>query len=532
VILNSRKKQQLLVAGAVAAIFLFTAASVGPTAYSKAVNIYDKIRVLNQIISIVNENYVEPVDWDNALDGAFLGMLDELDPHSSYIPRDKLEEVNEEYQGRFEGIGIEFDLLGGYITVITPVVDSPSDRAGLQPGDKIVAIDSEDAYEISREEVYRTLRGPKGSAVMLTIRRPGLEETFDVEIIRDQIPIYSLISSFMIDDRTGYMRLTRFASSTSEEVSAAVNELRSQGMTRLIFDLRTNGGGYLEQAVNVADLFITTPDTLVYTAGRKAEMSEVYVANNNRGYDDFAVIVLINRWSASASEIVAGAIQDLDRGLVVGETSFGKGLVQRQWPLKDGSALRVTIARYYTPSGRLIQRPYENGIRDYYEDFGKKDREEALDSLRTGKAKYKTKKGREVYGGGGISPDIYVPLTEYTTTTTRLVGHPKRFTFNWGTEYAKGRKDDWQNIQEFKNQFQITDMLLEDFLSYVAQQEVEVDRSELDKDSHYLKSVLNAEIAGAIWGKSAYYQIFVSNDPQVVVAMTHLDEASTFLSSH
>ena len=188
------------------------------------------------------------------------------------------------------------------------MVDSPSDRAGLQPGDKIVSIDGEDAYEITREDVYSTLRGPKGTAVLLTIRRPGQEETFDVEIIRDQIPIYSLISSFMIDDRTGYMRLTRFASSTSQEVSEAVKSLRAEGMTRLIFDLRTNSGGYLEQAVNVADLFITSPDTLVYTAGRKAEMSEVYVASPKRGYGDFAVIVLINRWSASASEIVAGAV--------------------------------------------------------------------------------------------------------------------------------------------------------------------------------------------------------------------------------
>ena len=364
-------QKRYLAIGAISVIFLFTVASVGPASYSKAVNIYEKIRVLNQIISIVNENYVEPVNWDEALDGAFLGLLDELDPHSSYISRDKLETVNEQFHGKFEGIGIEFDLLGGYITVISPVVDSPSDRAGLQPGDKIVSIDGEDAYEITREDVYNTLRGPKGTAVLLTIRRPGQEETFDVEIIRDRIPIYSLISSFMIDDRTGYMRLTRFASSTSQEVSEAVKSLRAEGMTRLIFDLRTNSGGYLEQAVNVADLFITSPDTLVYTAGRKAEMSEVYVASPKRGYGDFAVIVLINRWSASASEIVAGAVQDLDRGLVMGETSFGKGLVQRQWPLKDGSALRVTIARYYTPSGRLIQRPYDNGTRDYYEDLGK-----------------------------------------------------------------------------------------------------------------------------------------------------------------
>ena len=440
--------------------------------------------------------------------------------------------MNEQFHGKFEGIGIEFDLLGGYITVIAPVVDSPSDRAGLQPGDKIVAIDGEDAYEITREDVYNTLRGPKGTAVLLTIRRPGQAETFDVEIIRDQIPIYSLISSFMIDDQIGYMRLTRFASSTSQEVLEAVESLRAEGMTRLIFDLRTNSGGYLEQAVNVADLFITSPDTLVYTAGRKTEMSEVFIASSKRGYEDFAVIVLINRWSASASEIVAGAIQDLDRGLVVGETSFGKGLVQRQWPLKDGSALRVTIARYYTPSGRLIQRPYDNGTREYYGNLGKEDREELLDSLRIGKPKYKTKRGREVYGGGGISPDVYVPISKYTTTTVRMVGHPKRFTFNWGTDYAKGRKTDWKDLVDFNRDFQVSADLVEDFLTYVKDQDVDFEREELDKDMGYLKSVLKAEVAGAVWGKSAYYQMFVSNDPQVTAALSHFDEAAEFLVHH
>ena len=524
--------KRYLAIGAISLIFLFTVASVGPAAYSKVVNIYDKIRVLNQIISIVNENYVEPVNWDEALDGAFLGLLEELDPHSSYISRDKLEAVNEQFHGKFEGIGIEFDLLGGYITVISPVVDSPSDRAGLQPGDKIVAIDGEDAYEITREDVYNTLRGPKGTAVLLTIRRPGQAETFDVEIIRDQIPIYSLISSFMIDDQIGYMRLTRFASSTSQEVLEAVESLREEGMTRLIFDLRTNSGGYLEQAVNVADLFITSPDTLVYTAGRKTEMSEVFIASSKRGYEDFAVIVLINRWSASASEIVAGAIQDLDRGLVVGETSFGKGLVQRQWPLKDGSALRVTIARYYTPSGRLIQRPYDNGTREYYGNLGKEDREELLDSLRIGKPKYKTKRGREVYGGGGISPDVYVPISKYTTTTVRMGGHPKRFTFNWGTDYAKGRKTDWKDLVDFNRDFQVSADLVEDFLTYVKDQDVDFEREELDKDMGYLKSVLKAEVAGAVWGKSAYYQMFVSNDPQVTAALSHFDEAAEFLVHH
>ncbi len=527
---SSKRKKHYFVFAAVIAVFMLTVASIGPSAYVKAVNIYDKIRVLNQIISIVNENYVESVNWDEALDGAFLGMLEELDPHSSYIPRDHLEGITEQYHGKFEGIGIEFDILGGYITVISPVVDSPSDRAGLQPGDKIVAIDGEDAYGITREEVFTTLRGPKGSPVIITIKRTGVEKPFEVEIIRDQIPIYSLVSSFMIDSETGYMRLTRFASTSSDEVSSAIKKLRSEGMSKLVFDLRTNSGGYLEQAVNIADLFITTTDTLVFTNGRKSDMSEVYRANRDRGHGDFAIIVLINRWSASASEIVAGAIQDLDRGLVVGETSFGKGLVQRQWPLKDGSALRVTIARYYTPSGRLIQRPYENGSRDYYQDFGKQDREEVLDSLRVGKPKYKTKQGREVYGGGGISPDIHIPLIEYNLETNKLLGNPKRLTFNWGTRFANEKKTNWQNVRIFNQEFQVTDKVLNDFYTYVSEKEVIFDKDAIGKDTDYIKSVLKAEIAGAIWGKSAYYNILVSNDPQITTARSHFEDAAEFLS--
>tara|TARA_B100000029_G_scaffold514101_1_gene615672 strand:- start:5037 stop:6638 length:1602 start_codon:yes stop_codon:yes gene_type:complete len=513
-------------------VFMLTAAFIGPSAYVKAVNIYDKIRVLNQIISIVNENYVEPVNWDEALDGAFLGMLEELDPHSSYIPRDHLEGITEQYHGKFEGIGIEFDLLGGYITVISPVVDSPSDRAGLQPGDKIISIDGKDAFGISREEVFTTLRGPKGSTVKIMIKRTGVEDPFEVEIIRDQIPIYSLVASFMIDDETGYMRLTRFASTSAEEVSEAIKTLRSKGMSKLIFDLRTNSGGYLEQAVNIADLFITSNDTLVFTNGRKPDMSEVYTANRNQGYGDFAIIVLINRWSASASEIVAGAIQDLDRGLVVGETSFGKGLVQRQWPLKDGSALRVTIARYYTPSGRLIQRPYDKGNRDYYQDFGKKDREEVLDSLRIGKPKYKTKKGREVFGGGGISPDIHIPLIEYNAETNNLLGNPKRLTFNWGTGFANEKKGNWKNVHLFNQEFQVTDEILNDFYSFVGEKEVIFDKGDIGSDKAYIKSVLKAEVAGAIWGRSAYYNVLVSNDPNIRSALPHFEVAKEFLNAN
>ena len=522
------KKTSLIVLFSI--ISIFSIAFIFPSATEKTVNIYDKIKVLNQIISLVNDNYVDNVNWDEALDGAFEGMLEKLDPHSSYISRDKLENVNEQFHGKFEGIGIEFDLLGGYITVISPIVDSPSDKVGLQPGDKIISIDGKDAFEITREEVFNTLRGPKGSPVSLTIRRQGLNETFEVEIIRDQIPIYSLISSFMINKEIGYMRLTRFASTTYDEVSKAVNDLRSKGMNKLIFDLRTNSGGYLEQAVNISDLFITSNDTIVYTSGRKNKITDSFKASSRRGFNDFSLIILINRWSASASEIVACAVQDLDRGLILGETSFGKGLVQRQWPLRDGSAVRVTIARYYTPSGRLIQRPYNDGLRNYYQELNNEDREEILDSLRKDQKKFKTKKGRTVYGGGGITPDFFLPVFEYDSTISKIINNPERLAFNWATTFSKNLNKKWNNISDFTENFVITDLILSDFFEFVNNKGLKIDETLDLINNNYLKSILKSEIAGSKWGRSGYYQVFISNDPQVVSAISYFDDAKKFIT--
>ncbi|MFQ6674080.1 MAG: S41 family peptidase [Fidelibacterota bacterium] len=524
------RTKKVIVLLSMAGLLGVTVAFVVPAVYPRVANIYEKIRVLNQIISIVNENYVEPVDWDKVMDGAFGGLLEKLDPHSAYIPRDRFEAINEQFHGKFEGIGIEFDILGGYITVIAPVAGSPSDRAGLQPGDQIVKINGDDAYKITKEEVFTRLRGPKGTVVMITVRRPGVEDPFDVEIVRDEIPIYSVTAAFMLDDQTGYIRLGRFSASTAAEVRESVDRLVSQEMSQLIFDLRWNSGGFLEQAVEVSDYFITTKDTLVYTLGRKAETNEVFLSHPNVGYGGFALIVLINRWSASASEIVAGAVQDLDRGLILGETSFGKGLVQRQWQLRDESALRVTIARYYTPRGRLIQRPYLNGTHEYYQELADKNREAVLDSLKASRPRYTTKSGREVYGGGGITPDVYVPLSEpLTRTTSRIVSDPERFTFNWGTEFASSRRETWHSAEEFRRQFEITGALLAQFESYLHDRGTDFDESELVKDSPYLKTLLKAEIAGAIWGKQAYHRVLVGGDDQVVRALDYLDEARQFL---
>ncbi len=321
---------------------------------------FQKMKTLTQIIRLVSENYVEDVDMNEILEGAIIGMLDKLDPHSSYISSEQFELINEQFDGEFEGIGIEFNILEGYITVISPIPGTPSDRAGLQTGDKIVRINNKSAYKITQKDVLQKLKGPKGTSVNVTISRPGMDEDFEVTLIRDKIPIVSVLAAFMLDEKTGYIKINKFSKNTTNEINESLSKLENQGMQQLLLDLRNNGGGMMDQAINIVDMFVSSRDTILFTRGKISGSNEVYRAHKNNMDKDYPVVVLINRGSASASEIVSGAFQDLDRGLVVGETSFGKGLVQRQYPLRDGSAARITIARYYTPSGRLIQRPYQD----------------------------------------------------------------------------------------------------------------------------------------------------------------------------
>ena len=337
--------------------------------YSNQTNPYaiieKKFKVMNQILYYVNQLYYEDIDMEALMDGAFKGIMDQLDPHSIFISAKDQENIDELFRGEFQGIGIEFDILNNYITVISPVVGGPSEKAGLLAGDWIINIDGESAKGIDREDVYKKLRGKKGTRVELKIGRYGIEP-FDVTIIRDDIPLFSVRATSMLDDDTGYIWLTRFSTKSGPEVKQSLDALLDQGMKRMVLDLRNNSGGILEQAAEVANIFITKKDTLVYTKGKNKQSTQAFIASPEKGNSNFPLIVLINRGSASASEIVAGAVQDLDRGLVIGETSFGKGLVQRQAGLMDGSAIRVTIAQYYTPSGRLIQRPFQSEDQNNY----------------------------------------------------------------------------------------------------------------------------------------------------------------------
>ena len=491
---------------------------------------FQKMKTLTQIIRLVSENYVEEVDMNDILEGAIIGMLDKLDPHSSYISEEQFELVNEQFGGEFEGIGIEFNILEGYITVISPIPGTPSDRAGLQSGDKIVRINDESAYKITSKDVLAKLRGPKGTQVDVTISRPGLDEDFAVTLVRDKIPIVSVLASFMIDDKTGYVKINRFSKTTTREITESLDELENQSMQQLLLDLRNNGGGMMDQAINIVDMFVSSRDTILFTKGKIPGSSEVYRARKNNKDKDYPVIVLINRGSASASEIVSGAFQDLDRGLVVGETSFGKGLVQRQYPLRDGSAARITIARYYTPSGRLIQRPYDDTA-DYYSDLGR-DNREATDSTLAEKPVFNTKSGRSVYGGGGITPDIYSELDlDLNSSTREILSHPDRLTFKFAGELKNEIQNKFGNFKDFTKSYNLNGRRKDDFFSWLETHEVEFEAEELEENWDYIQNRILSEAASSIWGKQYLFKKLLEADKQAQEALKHFEDARVLISS-
>ena len=505
--------------------------------YSNQTNPYaiieKKFKVMNQILYYVNQLYYEDVDMETLMDGAFKGIMDQLDPHSIFISAKDQENIDELFRGEFQGIGIEFDILNNYITVISPVVGGPSEKAGLLAGDWIINIDGESAKGIDREDVYKKLRGKKGTRVELKIGRYGIEP-FNVTIIRDDIPLFSVRATSMLDDDTGYIWLTRFSTKSGPEVKQSLDALLDQGMKRMVLDLRNNSGGILEQAAEVANIFIPKNDTLVYTKGKNKQSTQAFLASPEKGNSSFPLIVLINRGSASASEIVAGAVQDLDRGLVIGETSFGKGLVQRQAGLMDGSAIRVTIAQYYTPSGRLIQRPFESDDQNnYYAELYEENREAKLDSLKKLRPPFKTRGGRIVYGGGGVTPDIYIPFSlNLNSATRKIMTHPNRLMFNWSTNYLNEKSDPFSSYFDFQSSWVISDEDLTNFLEYVKIQDHTINIDDVLSDKSYLKTMLKSEIAGARWGINELWGIRVNADNQLIESMKHFDKAGSFLEKY
>ncbi len=370
---------------------------------------------IEEVMQFVSRYYVDDVDWDKVTQKTLEAFLSQLDPHSVYISSTDAAINEENFEGKYQGIGIYYDVIEDYLTVISPIPDSPSDRVGLMAGDKIINIDGESAIGISNADVQKKLKGKKGSSVLLDVKRDGFDDLLEFTIVRDEIPIFTVTTYFLTNDSTGYISLNRFAKTTEDEIETALGNMENLGMKQLVLDLRSNGGGYLDQAVMLASKFINGHKKIVYTTGRLDRFNHVYYSDSfgSTKIREYPLIVLIDYGSASASEIVAGAIQDYDRGLIVGETSFGKGLVQNEFPLPDESRLRLTISKYYTPSGRLIQRPYKGKeVDEYYQEALTLD-----DSVHTENPEdttaslvYYTSSGREVYGGGGIRPDSLIPI--------------------------------------------------------------------------------------------------------------------------
>lgn len=477
------------------------------------------IRKLQIAEMAINNLYVDSVDEKKLVEDAIRGMLEKLDPHSSYSDPEEVKALTEPLQGNFEGIGVQFNMVDDTLLVIQPVSKGPSEKVGIMAGDRIVSVNDTAiaGVKMSREEIMRRLRGPKGTKVNLGIVRRGVAETLKFTVKRDKIPVKSVDAVYMIRPGIGYIRIGNFGATTYDEFMQGLQQLKSQGMTDLVLDLQDNGGGYLEAAVKIANEFLERKDLIVYMEGRQAPRAD-YNAQGNGSMRQGRVFVLVNEFTASAAEIVSGAIQDHDRGTIIGRRTFGKGLVQRPIPLPDNSMIRLTIAHYYTPSGRCIQKPYTKGDReDYALDFEKRLKHGELtnrdsihfaDSLKF----YTLKKHRPVYGGGGIMPDVFVPLDtlQYTRFHRQLV--LKGIVINTDLRYIDNHRDQLKSLfptfESFRDGFQVPQQLVDDVLKEGEKQNVKPkDDDELQKTLPYLKTQLKALIARDLFDMSEYFQI-------------------------
>lgn len=495
----------------------------------------DGVRKLNDVLSYTQRYYIEEVDTPKLVDAAIKGITDQLDPHSFYISAKDFTSVEESFRGDFEGIGIEFQIVDDTLTVVSPITGGPSEALGILPGDRIVKIEGVDCIGITNDEVREKLRGKAGTKVSVSISRVGVKDLIVYEITRDKIPIYCVDASIMLKNKTGYISVSRFSETTFDELSEALKDLKQQGMTQLILDLRWNPGGYLSQAVEMADLFLDGKKKIVYTEGRRKDADEEYFTSKSSPYERIPLIVMINHGSASASEIVSGAIQDWDRGLIIGETSFGKGLVQRQFELPDNSALRLTISKYFTPSGRSIQRDYSDKKKyeEYYANMGDSSLAEG-DNLEhtaeqdSSKPVYHTHSGRIVYGGGGITPDYIVKNEKITGYTSDLLRQNVfyQFILNYVESNGKDVTKNYSNdLTRFNKEFNFTDAEMERFISFASSKNVSFNEEEYKTDEDYIMTRLKAQLARNYWKNDGWYTVMLNSDNQVETALGLFDEA-------
>jgi carboxyl-terminal processing protease len=485
---------------------------------------------LDELLDYVIREYVDTLYRDSLTDKTIETLLSNLDPHSAYIPAASLQSTNEPLNGNFEGIGIEFNLLRDTIYVVTAIPGGPSEKAGIKSGDKIIFVDGKKVagVKITNELVFKNLKGKGGTVVNIGVLRFGTSNIEYFKITRGKIPIYSVDASYMMDSITGYIKISRFASTTFQEFDHALSKLEKMGMQQLVLDLRGNPGGFLDAAIDISDEFLPRGKMIVYTQGKNRPRQNSIASDKGR-FEKQKLAVLIDENSASASEIVAGAIQDNDRGIIIGRRSFGKGLVQEQSEFKDGSAIRLTIARYYTPSGRSIQKPYENGqLEDYYHDEMERYESGELvnaDSVKMNKKlKYTTPSGKVVYGGGGIMPDYFIPID--TTKVSKYISELlyKNVINDFALEYVNQKRAQlkYANAATFNEQFQVNNALFNDLKTYANKNNVKTNASDLGKGFDLLSTHLKAYIAKDIFNQEAWFLVKNSHDEACKKALKEL----------
>ena len=496
-----------------------------------------------EVFGYVKANYVESFDGPKITDAAIVAMLKELDPHTYLIPKEEVKQSNSQINGSFVGVGIRFQIMDDTLTVINTIEGGPCEKVGVQAGDKIIEVDGVNIAGVGLRTsgVRENLMGDKGSLVVLGIKRRGENSVINFDVKRDKIPLYSVPSYYMASDKTGYIKVTSFARTTPQELVTAIYSLQKEGMKNLILDLQGNGGGLLSVAKFMVDMFLSNDKLIVYAKG-KSYRQENYKADNKDYRGDYyggekkgvfekgKLIVLTDENSASASEIVSGALQDWDRALVVGRRTFGKGLVQRPYNLSDGSVVRITVARYYTPSGRFIQKPYDGGVEKYYKDksnlfengeYMHRDSIKLPDSLKT-----KTLiLGRTVYGGGGIMPDVFVPLdTMELSSMYRKIsrkGLINTFTFDYVDKNRDDLKSKYTSFEDYKNEEITTTELMKQFWLFCELEGIEYDKGDYKLSENLIKTLIKARMASNLWDFSKFYPIYNAHENEIFIKFVH-----------
>ena len=527
---------QPLIYGLLIAIGIFIGIWLKP---SDTIGIQKNASKIDEIIQIINQAYVDSVETNELQETAINEFLKTLDPHSAYIAAEDLALANEPLEGGFEGIGVEFNILDDTIYVVNVISGGPSEEAGLQSGDRIVKVEGEivAGIKITNEKVLKLLKGPKGSKVSVHIVRHPIKEELPYTINRGKIPVYSIESSYLIEEQTGYVKIGRFAATTDDEFVTAVEALKKQGMEHLILDLRGNPGGYLSAAIQIADEFIDGKKLLVYTESRN-QNQKVYKASKQGVFEKGNLIVLVDEGSASASEIVAGALQDWDRGLILGRRTFGKGLVQEPFALRDNSVLRLTVSRYYTPTGRCIQKPYEEGYENYQMelfDRWEHGEMETVDSIKKNDSlTYKTPGGRTVYGGGGIYPDIYAAIdTSYDRAYINKL-YSNDLLRKWVYDYLEKNRSALKQYKTASKFLQHFSLNSKDWLSLESMAQandlIMGDKRKAENTKRVLYNQIKALLARQLFDIGAFYQVLNATDHVIERANTEIRKKESFIS--